>query len=307
MSGQQGHMMSSGPPYLPKTAGYGGRPDKSVDVPISSVLTAIFLVFAIIHMALFVRNRRRGHFFVISAVAFGFCMSRIVTFSMRIAWATHPRNAQVAIAASVFVAAGVVLMFVVNLNFVQRLLRAYHPRLVGNKLFDRSFLVYYVSTVPVLIMVITATVQSFYTLSTHTLNIDSGIRKFGIIYFALFAFAPIPMLLIGNLIPSNAPRQNFGKKGDLAEKTLIVLLASGILTLSTALRAATSFMPRPVTDPGWFNSRASFYVFTPLLEVVVVAMYAATRIDLKFHVEGNYERKWVAKSGEKIVGTGEKA
>ncbi|CUS14334.1 unnamed protein product [Tuber aestivum] len=314
MSGQHGQMMPSGPPYIPKTAGYGGRPDKGVDVPISSVFIAIFFTLAVIHMALFARNRRRGHFFVFSAVVFGFCMSRIVTFSMRIAWATHPRNAQVAIAASVFVAAGVVLLFVVNLNFAQRLLRAYHPRLVGNKLFDRGFLVYYISVVLVLIIVITTTVQSFYTLSAHTLNIDSSIRKFGIIYFAVFAFAPIPMLLIGNLIPSNTPRQNFGKRGDLTEKTLIVLFASGILiftltetALSTALRAATSFMPRPATDPGWFNSRASFYVFTPLLEVVVVAMYAATRADQKFHVEGNFERKRAAESGENIVETSEKA
>jgi len=58
----------------------------------------------------------------------------------------------VAIAANVFVAAGVVLLFIINMNFTQRLLRAFHPRLVGNKLFDRAFLVYYVSILPVLIM-----------------------------------------------------------------------------------------------------------------------------------------------------------
>lgn len=66
-------------------------------------------------------------------------------------------------------------------------------------------------------------------------------------------------------------------------------------------------MPRPVTDPGWFNSRASFYVFTPLLEVVVVTVYAVTRVDQKFHVDGEFERKWAAESGEKIVETSEKA
>jgi len=77
--------------------------------------------------------------------------------------------------------------------------------------------------------------------------------------------------------------------------------------LSTALRASTSFMPRPVTDPGWFNSRASFYVFTPLLEVVVVTVYAITRVDQKFHVDGEFERKWAAESGEKIMETSENA
>ncbi|RPB05921.1 hypothetical protein L873DRAFT_1796774 [Choiromyces venosus 120613-1] len=307
MSGQQGHMMPSGPPYFPKTAGYGGRPNKSIDIPVSSVFIAIFAALAVVHMMLFTKNRGRGHFFVFSAVAFGFCMARIVTFSMRIAWATHPRNAQIAITANVFVAAGVVLLYIINLNYTQRLLRAFHPRLVGNRLLDRAFLVYYISIVLVLAMVITTTVQSIYTLSTHTLKIDSNIRKFGTIYFAVFAFAPIPLLLIGKLIPSNTPRQNFGKRGDLTEKTLIVLSASSILTLSTALRVSTFFMPRPVTDPGWFNSRASFYVFTPLLEVVVVAMYAVTRVDQKFHVEGKSERKRAAESGEKIVEASERA
>jgi len=66
-------------------------------------------------------------------------------------------------------------------------------------------------------------------------------------------------------------------------------------------------MPRPVTDPGWFNSRAAFYVFTPLLEVVVIMVYAITRVDQKFHVEGAFERKWAAESGEKIVETSETA
>ncbi|PUU79427.1 hypothetical protein B9Z19DRAFT_1125216 [Tuber borchii] len=307
MSGQQGQMTSSGPPYLPRTAGYGGRPNKSVDVPISSVFIAIFVLFAATHMTLFKRNHGRGHFFVFNAVTFGFCMSRIVTFAMRIAWATNPTSVPVAIAANVFVAAGVVLLFVINMNFTQRLLRAYHPRVVGNKLFDRAFLAYYISIVVVLIMVITTTVDSFYTLSHHTLHIDLSIRKFGIIYFTVFAFAPIPMLLIGHLFPSNTPRQNFGKRGDLSEKTLIVLFVSSILTLSTAFRAATSFMPRPVTDPGWFNSRAAFYVFTPLLEVVVILVYAITRVDQKFHVEGAFERKWAAESGEKIVEVSEAA
>ena len=38
------------------------------------------------------------------------------------------------------------------------------------------------------------------------------------------------MLLIGHIFPSNTPRQNIGKRGDLPEKTLIVLFVSSILS-----------------------------------------------------------------------------
>ena len=77
---------------------------------------------------------------------------RPLTTRGTIAWATHPTSVPIAIAANVFVAAGVVLLFVINMNFTQRLLRAYHPRVVGNKIFDRAFLAYYISIVLVLIM-----------------------------------------------------------------------------------------------------------------------------------------------------------
>ncbi|CUS12110.1 unnamed protein product, partial [Tuber aestivum] len=103
-------------------------------------------------------------------------------------------------------------------------------------------------------------------IDTPELTTAKGIRKTGIIYFAVFAFALIPILLIGNLIPSNTPRQNFEKRGDLMEKTLTVLFASVFTltetALSTALHAEKSVMRRRVMHPGWFNNRASIHVST---------------------------------------------
>jgi len=95
-----------------------------LDVPITAVFLLLFLLGAIAHMTIFQKNKAKGQKFVMSAMIFGFCMSRIVATIMRIVWATHPHNISVAIAAQIFVAAGVVLLFVINLIFTQRVIRA---------------------------------------------------------------------------------------------------------------------------------------------------------------------------------------
>jgi hypothetical protein len=76
--------VTSGPPYMPHVASLGGLPNTSTDVPVSAAFIAIFLCLAAVHMTLFQTNRARGHFFIFSALTFGFCMARIVTYIMRI-------------------------------------------------------------------------------------------------------------------------------------------------------------------------------------------------------------------------------
>ena len=108
-----------GPPYLPTTAGLGGRPTPSVDDPISGVLLGLFVTGAVLNMTIFQINKRRSHKFILSGLLFGFCMARITANVLRIAWASNLGNASLAIAAGVFVNAGVLLLFVVNIIFAQ--------------------------------------------------------------------------------------------------------------------------------------------------------------------------------------------
>jgi hypothetical protein len=61
-------------------------------------------------MAIFQRNRAQGRMFMPSVLCFGFCMARLVTFTMRIVWAVEPTNPNVAIVSNVFIAAGVILL-----------------------------------------------------------------------------------------------------------------------------------------------------------------------------------------------------
>lgn len=74
-------------------ASFGGHPDVKSDVAASGVFIALYALFGLVHMSIFQRNKRAGHFFIFNGLAFGFCMSRIVTFTMQIGRKApiHPR------------------------------------------------------------------------------------------------------------------------------------------------------------------------------------------------------------------------
>jgi len=67
--------------YASNTAGMGGVPTITLDIPICVVFIVIYLSFAATNMAIFQVNRRRKHKFVLSGLMFGFCMARTVTNS----------------------------------------------------------------------------------------------------------------------------------------------------------------------------------------------------------------------------------
>jgi hypothetical protein len=241
----------------------------------------LFALAASAHMTILQINRRRGKKFLISGMLFGFCMARIVTCSLRMAWASYSTNISVAIAAQVFVAAGVLLLFVVNLIFSQRILRASHPRFGWAAWLSVAFKVYYASIVIMIIALITCVTQSFYTLSHNTLRIDHDVLLIGGTYFAVAAFLPIPIILLALAIPSKSHKDHFGE-GRFRTKVFIVLSSSTILTLGAAFRAGTNFVPRPASDPAWYDSKACFYLFNFTIEWIVVFLYAVIRVDKRF-------------------------
>merc|ERR1712093_697827 len=104
-------------PYPLPMANLGGLPMKHIDDPITAVFLFLFVLGAIAHMTILIVNLKRGHKFIISGLLFGFCMARITTCTMRLVFASYARNVHIAIAAQIFVAAGVLLLFIINLIF----------------------------------------------------------------------------------------------------------------------------------------------------------------------------------------------
>lgn len=274
---------SGGGPYLPHQAVLGGLPTVDLDVPVCAVFLLLFIAGAIFNMAIFQINRKHGYKFLFSGLLFGFCMARIVALSTRIAWAVHEHNIKIAIASQIFTAAGVILLFVTNLIFAQRIIRAYHPFFGWSKPVSVLFKVLYVSIVAVLILVITVTVHSFFTLDPTARQTDRIVQLFSGTYLAVIAFLPIPFALTAVVIPRRTRIDKFGQ-GHFSTKFGLLLFTAALLAMGAIFRAVTNFYVRPVRDPAWFQSKACYYCFNFGIEVLVVYIYALSRFDKRFHV-----------------------
>ena len=232
-----------------------------------------------------------------SGMTFGFCMARITACVMRIVWANHLDNVSIAIAAQVFVAAGVILLFVINMIFVQRILRASHPHIGWTRTFSWAFKLYIASIVIALIALITCTIQSFFTLNKNTRRIDRDVQRFGGTYFAVTAFLPLVLLALRAILPNRGARTEKFGTGKFRTKIIILIISSSLLTLGAAFRAGVSYMPRPINNPAWYHSKACFYIFNFTIEWIVVMLYAVIRVDKRFIVPnkskgpGDYSRK----------------
>jgi hypothetical protein len=280
-------MSSSGPPYLVSYgAQVGGQPTVAVDIPISASLLACFVALAAVHMTIFQINRRREHKFLFSALLFGLSMARISALTMRIVWATRPTNISIAIAANILTQAGVVILFIVNLFFAQRILRAYHPKFGWHQATRIVFRFLVACVILCIVMVIICTVQSFYTLDTNSRRIDRDVQLFAGTFMALLAFIPAPVAIFAWLVPGKERLEKFGQ-GRFRTKMALLIFTSLLLTLGAGFRIGTNFNPAPLTDPAWYDNKACFYTLNFGIEIIVSTLYAAARFDKRFHVPNN--------------------
>lgn len=291
-------------PYPQATAVLGGIPTVDVDVPICSVFLLLFALGFAGHMTLFRRNLARGHKFFPSAATSAFCMTRIVANSLRISWATHPEHTPLVVAAQIFVSAGVVILFVLNLLYSIRILRAARPRVGWSRPVSIGTRVLYVLIVLVLVIVITASVQSFFTLDTHTKIIDADLLRFGSSLFAAVASLPLFIIAYVLLSPPQWGAGDFGH-GNNSVRMTVVTLAAFLLSFGAWWRAAVNYQAsRPVTDPAWYHSKPCFYVVDFAVEICVAYLYLLMRVDRRFHVpDGSSKRRHYRTSVEDSDGT----
>ncbi|KAK5123658.1 hypothetical protein LTR85_002294 [Meristemomyces frigidus] len=274
----------SGPPYIPNVAGVGGRPTIDQDIPALAVFLLIYLTGAATNMTIFQLNRRKAHRFIMSWAMFGFCMARVATCVLRIVWATRPKNSRVAIAEEIFTNAGVLVLYISTLVLCQRVLRATHPRLGWNQPFSKTLTVLYVLLVLALLVVISFTILSFYTLNTGLRSVATWIQRACILYMLLFNILSIVLLLVSLLLPPSTESENFGT-GSMRAKLIILSVAVFFSTFIAGFRTGTSWAaPRPVSDPAWYDSKAAFYIITLGFEVVVIYLFLLTRFDRRFWV-----------------------
>lgn len=229
--------------------------------------------------------RRHQHKFIISGALFGFCMARITTCSLRIASAVHPHNVSLSIASNIFVNAGILIVYIVDLIFLQRIVRARRPEIGWHKFPRVLYKVFYALVALALILLITFIVLSFYTRNAGLKQAARDIQLVCITYFLFIAALPLFVLPVVFLLPKSPRAEEFGKKGGMMSKALILTFSSLLCTLNAGFKAGANYpTPRPISDPAWYQKKAAFYVFLFVLEILIVYFFLAVRVDQRFHV-----------------------
>ena len=268
-------------------------PSINVDVPITSIFLVLYLGSAAANMVIFQTNRKRDHKFLFSAILFGFSMARVVTCIMRIVWATRQRDIKVAIAAQIFNNAGVLVVYLVNLIFAQRVLRAMHPKLGWNTALSHAFHVCYGLLFLTLVMVISATVLMFYTLDMNTIQACFGCQRAATIFLFLLTAAPLILLATSFLLPRSTAREETFGVGTVKGKAALLAVQACLATILSGCKlGATWEAPRPINNPAWYQSRAAFYCFGFMLEIIILSIFVFGRVDKRFHVpNGSAKRR----------------
>ena len=269
-------------PWMERVRVAQGFPKPSTDAAPTAVFLALFFVAALTNIFIFLRNNKRGHKFLFNGLCTGFCMARVVTSSLRLSWMYNLDNRGLAIAATIFVAAGVLILFIINLLFAQRILRGLHPHLGWHKAISRTLLLLYLLIPLVFLMVVTASTQSFFTTHPATAKADLNMQRGASTYFVFIAFLPIPIVIFALVNPKTNDPDHFGQ-GHFWLKSAVVLTASALLTLGAAFRTSTIFMSTSIIPP-WYNAKWCFYFFNFTLEIIVIILFILLRIDLLFHI-----------------------
>ena len=218
-------------------------------------------------------------------------MARVLTCTLRIVWACEPHNVSVGIAANIFVNAGILLVYIINILFAQRILRARRPEIGWNWPLRILFRVVYGMIGAALVLIIVLIVYSFYTLDPAIHSYAMWIERGAILFLFLVAFSPLVMLAVSFLLPPTSD-ETFGKHS-IQTKALILLAGACICTTIAGFKVGYVWSPpRAATNPAWYDSKAAFYVFNFSLEICILIIYILSRIDHKFHVpNGSSKRK----------------
>jgi hypothetical protein len=280
----------------PQTALLGGIPTISVDVPICAVFIAIFAAGSVLNAMLFFKNRRRSHKFFISWILNAFCLVRIVTCAMRIAWARDPLNRNLAIAAQVFNNAGILIIYVSNLVFAQRILRGMKPTIGWHKTVGIVRNAFFGLMAGAFIMGVVSLGISINTTNPDTLQAIRSVTLASVTFLVVVTVLPLLPLAIACLPPKSSQPDPFGS-GSMATKVYILLTSTLLSIVISGFKAGTAWEPpRSIANPAWYHSKAAFYCLMFVLEIAIITLFLLTRVDKRFYIPadckgpGDYSR-----------------
>lgn len=197
-------------------------------------------------------------------------MARILTCILRIVWATRQHDASTALAAQVgfvvaplirtgtliivfqiFNNAGILIIYIINLLFSMRILRALQPQIGWHRIARIIPRIAYALIACCLILIIVLIVYGSYTLSESFHNAQKWVLRGVSLYLLIFAAAPLIIVPMAFVLPRSEAATSFGE-GSMMSKAAIVTITTVLCTLISGFRAGTSWSAaRPITDPAW--------------------------------------------------------
>ncbi|KAL4783315.1 hypothetical protein BJX76DRAFT_358057 [Aspergillus varians] len=273
-----------GGPYASPVAGMGGIPSNIPDTPICAVFIALYIVSAVTNMAILQKNNKRSHKFVLSGMLFGFSVARATTLVVRIAWANRQHNIRLGIAANILVNAGILLVYVINLILSQRILRAKQPHIGWHPIMRVGSKVFYYLIPGALIMVITGIVVMSYTLNPETRSDCRDVQLAATTYLCVFACLPLLHIGLAVFLPRSKDEETFGQ-GSMLAKVVMLTVSTCLSIMIAGFKVGVNWSPpRLVSDPAWYHSKAAFYVFNFVLEIMILFVLVLPRFDKRFHI-----------------------
>lgn len=203
---------------------------------------------------------------------------------LRIGSVCSPDNIHLALTTSVFLNSGIAIIYVDNLLFTLRILRAQHPKFGWRKDVSRAFQAVCTIVVITLFILAIAIIQSYYTLDTDTRQICRKMQLMGATIFFIAASLPLIITPIALLVPRSGRLDKFGQ-GSWKSKIITLIIASSCLSIAAGYRMATLWqdpVPRNQDMPDYLD-RPGLYVALFVNELIVVFLYAYMRVDQRFH------------------------
>lgn len=133
-------------------------------------------------------------------------------------------------------------------------------------------------------MAIVALVVSINTKSLQTLHSIRDVTLASSTYSLVMAVFPSFMPAIAYLLPTSPTEEPFGT-GSQGRKLVVLLISCSLAVIIAGFKTGTAWeTPRSALNPAWYHSKAAFYCFDFMLEIIILAMFLISRIDNLFHV-----------------------
>lgn len=226
-------------------------------------------------------------------------MSRIAANTLRLVWATRPMNADVALVASVFLNAGIVLVYIINNLLAWRIVRGAMPSFGWNKgirIINRVMLWGILTLIIPLIVVIILRIKR--PTLPHIIPASNVITKLAQTYFLIIALEPAILLPIAYFKSRNGPVDSFGKgSGSWNSKFIVLGISTTLAIIEAGFRCGTTWTTPPLaSNPAWWDHKAAFYCFNFMIDIFILTTFLVGRIDRRFWVPngakgiGSYSR-----------------